>query len=146
MFSSGALLKADRRYQDSAALAGLRPAGLSQPATQTAKDALTWDTARPVTPESIKPFQHYARQPPGKITRHHGAARDDVPKDTVFGCKTKASSESAAECMQMHPASEIRRWKLEQSETIYSRSGLHLYRFEIHTSHHTFSIQVELAC
>jgi hypothetical protein len=89
--------------------------------TQTAKDALTWESDRPSTPEHLKPFQHYARQPAGTITRHFGSAHDDVPKDKVFGCKTKASKESAAECMSSYPDSEIGRWKLVQSETVYAR-------------------------
>lgn len=120
MFSSGALLQTDRNYQFASALAGLRPAGLSQPVTQTAADALTWQSDRPSTPEHIKPYQHYARQAPGTITRHYGAAQADVPKDKVFGCKTKASKESAAECMASYPDSEIGKWKLEQSETVYA--------------------------
>ena len=121
MFSSGALLQAERNYQSAAVLSELRPAGLSQPVTQTAKDALTWQSDRPKTPEHLKPYQHYARQPPGTITRHHGSARDDVSKERVYGCKTKASKESAAECMATYPDSEIGRWKLEQSEAVYSR-------------------------
>lgn len=121
MYSSGVLLETDRRYQSSSALSGLRAAGKSQPVTQTAKDALTWETNRTSTPEHLKPFQHYARQPAGTITRHFGSAHDDVPKDKVFGCKTKASKESAAECMSSYPDNEIGRWKLEQSETVYSR-------------------------
>lgn len=125
MFSSGALLQTDRRYQSAATLSELRPAGLSQPVIQTAKDALTWDLDRPSTPERLKPYQHYARQPPGTITRHHGSARDDVPRDKVFGCTTKASAESTADCMNCYPDSEIGRWKLEQSEGIYSRCSQH---------------------
>lgn len=123
MFSSGALLQSERHYQSTAALSELRPAGLSQPVTLTAKDALTWESDRPATPEHLKPFQHYARQAPGTITRHHGAARDSLPnKDAVFGAKTKASTQSAAECMaSCYPDSEIGRWKLEQSETVYAR-------------------------
>jgi hypothetical protein len=122
MFSSGALLQTDRRYQSASGLSELRSAGLSQPVTSTAKDALTWQADRPSTPDSVKRFQHYARQPPGAITRRHGLANDDVcAEDKVFGCKSKASKESAAECMQSYPDSEIGRWKLEQSETVYSR-------------------------
>jgi hypothetical protein len=121
MYSSGVLLETDRRYQSSSALSGLPAAGKSQPVTQTAKDALTWQSDRPSTPEHLKPFQHYARQPAGTITRHFGSAHDDVPKDKVFGCKTTASKDSAAECMSSYPDSEIGRWKLEQSETVYNR-------------------------
>jgi hypothetical protein len=88
--------------------------------TQTAADALTWQSNRPTTPEHIKPYQHYTRQAPGTIARHYGAAMNDVPKDKVFGCKTKASKESAAECMASYPDSEIGKWKLEQSETVYA--------------------------
>jgi hypothetical protein len=122
MFSSGALLVPDRQYQSAAALSDLPPAGYTQPVTQTAKEALTWDTqGRPATPEHLRPFQHYARQPPGSITRHpYSPALEDVPRDKVFGCRTKASKESAAECMAGHPDSEIGRWKLEQSETVYA--------------------------
>lgn len=122
MFSSGALLQTDRRYQSASGLSELRPAGLSQPVTSTAKDALTWQADRPSTPDSVKRFQHYARQPPGAITRRNGLANYEVcAEDKVFGCKSKASKESAAECMQSYSDSEIGRWKLEQSETVYSR-------------------------
>lgn len=86
----------------------------------TVVDGVCRDPNRPTTPEHLKPYQHYARQPPGAITRHPGASQDAVPTDKVFGCKTKASKESAEECMVSYPDSEIGKWKLEQSETVYA--------------------------
>jgi hypothetical protein len=104
----------------------LPAAGCRQQSTETAKEALTWGQsgARPPTPERLKRYQHYARQPPGAITRHFTSARDDdagSAASRVFGCRTKASAQSAAECMAGYPDSELARWKLEQSESVYAR-------------------------
>lgn len=123
MFSSGSLLHSSQYQASTPVLSELRAAGLATSVTQTAKDALTWSSDRPATPEHLRPYQHYARRPPGSITRNPAAVKegDSTPSDRVFGCKTKASKESAAECMALYPDSEIGRWKLEQSETVYAR-------------------------
>jgi hypothetical protein len=52
--------------------------------------------------------------------RHFGTARDAV-KDGPFGCKTKAGIQSAAECLEAYPGSEIGRWQLQQQEAVYAR-------------------------
>jgi hypothetical protein len=126
MYSSGALLRSSQlAYQSTAALGDLPAAGRSDGRGESAKAALTWDAQRPSTPERLKPYQHYARQQPGSITRHFGAARDrdaaQASGERVFGCKTKASAESAADCMATYPDSALGRWKLEQSERVYAR-------------------------
>lgn len=118
MYTSGPIYT-EQTYQSTEQLNLLRPAGAASNTAETAKDALTW-TDRPPTPEVIKPYQHYARQPAGTITRHFGTARD-ASWQGPFGCKSKASQQSAADCMASYPDSELGRWKLETSEVIYSR-------------------------
>eukprot|EP00879_Flechtneria_rotunda_P021440 GHRR01022597.1.p1 GENE.GHRR01022597.1~~GHRR01022597.1.p1 ORF type:complete len:249 (+),score=55.78 GHRR01022597.1:312-1058(+) len=117
MYSSAAVHRTD--YQSTEALRQIPPAGKTDNTGETARDAVSWQE-RPPTPEVIKPFQHYARQPAGTITRHFGTARDPVQQGP-FGSKTKASQESAAECMATYPDSEIGRWKLEKCEEVYAR-------------------------
>eukprot|EP00879_Flechtneria_rotunda_P013223 GHRR01013808.1.p1 GENE.GHRR01013808.1~~GHRR01013808.1.p1 ORF type:complete len:233 (+),score=43.48 GHRR01013808.1:312-1010(+) len=116
MYSSAAVHRTD--YQSTEALRQIPPAGKTDNTGETARDAVSWQE-RPPTPEVIKPFQHYARQPAGTITRHFGTARDPVQQGP-FGSKTKASQESAAECMATYPDSEIGRWKLEKCEEVYA--------------------------
>lgn len=58
--------------------------------------------------------------PAGAIMRHFGTARD-VVRDGPFGCKTRAGVESAAECLEAYPGSEIGRWQLQQREEVYAR-------------------------
>lgn len=112
------LSKAD--YQTTELLRQLKPAGSCHNGMlETAKDALTWQD-RPATPEELKPYQHYARQPAGTILKHFGTARDPVAHGP-FGVKTKTSEQSAAECMAVYPQSEMARWKLERSEDVYAR-------------------------
>jgi hypothetical protein len=52
--------------------------------------------------------------------RHFGTARDTV-KDGPFGCKTRAGQQSAAECLEAYPGSEVGRWQLQQREQVYAR-------------------------
>ncbi|WIA10245.1 hypothetical protein OEZ85_010445 [Tetradesmus obliquus] len=119
MFSSSLYSSLGRaEYQSTETLKQLRPAGVTSSVVETAKDALTWQE-RPPTPEVQKPFQHYARQPAGAIMRHFGTARD-VVRDGPFGCKTRAGVESAAECLEAYPGSEIGRWQLQQREEVYA--------------------------
>lgn len=88
--------------------------------TATAKDALTW-APRPPTPETLKPYQHYARQPPGAALRHFGTCRDPLPPGP-FGSKPRGSQQSAAECIHHagYPGSQIARWQLEHREAVYA--------------------------
>ncbi|KAI8467430.1 MAG: hypothetical protein J3K34DRAFT_481434 [Monoraphidium minutum] len=109
-------------YATTAALAALPAAGASPgggvAARETARDALTWE-ARPPTPPRIKQgYQHYARQDPGAIVRHFGAARDALPEGP-FGAKSKVSAEAAADCLKALPASEVARWRQERAEDVY---------------------------
>lgn len=106
-------------YQSTQALQQIAPAGLTTGFNETAKDVMCWD-AKPSTPELLRPYTHYARQEPGTITKHFGSARDSVPQGP-FGAKTKASLQSAEECIRCYPESEIARWKLEQEEEVYAR-------------------------
>ncbi|KAF8069463.1 hypothetical protein HT031_001579 [Scenedesmus sp. PABB004] len=105
-------------YATTEALAQLPAAGARGGGGEdTAAAALAWGP-RPVTPEVIKPFQHYARAPPGTITRHPGAARDAVPHGP-FGVKG-AVGEGVGDCMGAAPASDTQRWSLEQREAVYA--------------------------
>jgi hypothetical protein len=52
--------------------------------------------------------------------RHFGTARDAV-QDGPFGYKTRAGQQSAAECLEAYPGSEVRRWQLQQKEQVYAR-------------------------
>ncbi|GBF97983.1 flagella associated protein [Raphidocelis subcapitata] len=86
----------------------------------TARDALTWGGARPPTPEGLlrRGHQHYARQPPGAITRRPGAGLD-APRDGPFGCRSAVGLESAADCLRALPESDAARWRLERAEDVY---------------------------
>jgi hypothetical protein len=87
---------------------------------QRAADCLQWCSDRPATPEAVKRYRSALAHEPGQITRHHGAAADPLPAGP-FGSKSKASGESAAQCMQVEPTTEIAKWKLERSEQVYAR-------------------------
>ena len=93
-------------------------AGRSTQDGQRAGDCLRWEE-RPATPERIKRFRTPLCDDPGKIARHPGAARDALPGGTA-GCKS-TFGESAAQCMQVEPATDISRWQLGKAESIYAR-------------------------
>lgn len=122
MYTSGPVYT-KQAYQSTEQLSLLPAAGVSGNRTESAKDALTWSD-RPPTPEGLKPFQHYARQPVGTITKHFGSARDPTQQGP-FGCKTKVGQQSAADCLSAYPASDIARWRLEKSEDVYERYYVH---------------------
>jgi hypothetical protein len=113
---------APSEFLSSAALAQLPAAGAGGAVVrETARDALSWDR-RPSTPPTIKQggYQHYARQDPGTITRHFGAARDAAALPPgPFGYKSKVGTESAAACFKMLPDTGTARWRLERAEDVY---------------------------
>jgi hypothetical protein len=73
----------------------------------------------------------------GSIMRHFGTARDAL-KDGPFGCKTRAGQESAAECLEAYPGSEIGRWQLQQREEVYARY--------VRQTHKQICVHEELCC
>jgi hypothetical protein len=117
MWSTGSLTRPS--YKSTQILQDLPAAGYHHETSETAKQAMTWD-GRPETPQQLQPYKHYARQDPGTITKHFGTAHDRVPEGP-FGCKTKASKESAADCTHCYPDSTTARWQLARKEGIYAR-------------------------
>jgi hypothetical protein len=104
-------------------MAHIAAAGRSTADGQRAGDCLQWGgSERPTTPEGVKKCRSPLAHEPGQITRHHGTAADPLPAGP-FGSKSKASSESAAQCMRTAPETEIARWKLERAEQVYARWG-----------------------
>jgi hypothetical protein len=100
-------------------LAHVPAAGRSTGDGQRAADCLQWCSDRPAT-EGVKRFRSPLAHEPGQISRHPGAAADPLPTGP-FGSRSQASGESAAQCMQIEPRTEIAKWELERSEQVYAR-------------------------
>lgn len=107
--------------------AALPAAGRRDPtAGQTAGNALTgWgdEHTRPETPEHLKPFQHFSRQPPGRITLRGLPTAGPPPRGKVFGCATKLSGQSVADCLACSPDTELARWQVERQERTYKQQA-----------------------
>ena len=109
-------------YQADMTMPQIPAAGITTKLNETAKDALSWNTAeRPQTPPEIRKYRQTAIHEPGKMARHFGAADDPVPQGP-FGCKSAAAAgQTVVEAIRNYPESEMARWRLEQAESIYAR-------------------------
>lgn len=125
MFTASTLLK--DKYVGDTSSTWIRPAGVTTNFNETAQDALTWQK-RPETPPEQKKYRQSTVHEPGKVVKHFGAADDPVPEGPFGDKSVSKPGESVAAYIKSFPDTEVARWKLERSEDIYARWGVHATR------------------